>query len=127
VLVALADTFSRLWPLLELSFTQNAEVAILAESIPENLSPAVEILPLSALSEAAAWADYLALGLPRSQLGRYLEKHRPSLLSASMAELFIETPLPCGSLAECGVCSIPLRHGYALACKDGPVFPLSEL
>jgi NAD(P)H-flavin reductase len=30
-------------------------------------------------------------------------------------------------MAECGACAVPSRHGYKLACSDGPVFPLHTL
>jgi NAD(P)H-flavin reductase len=35
--------------------------------------------------------------------------------------------MPCSGLADCGVCAVPARRGYKLACKDGPVFDLDEL
>jgi NAD(P)H-flavin reductase len=39
----------------------------------------------------------------------------------------VVAPMPCGGLAECGVCAVTTRRGWKLACKDGPVFDLGEL
>jgi hypothetical protein len=35
--------------------------------------------------------------------------------------------MPCGGLAECGVCALPAHRGWKLLCKDGPVLELGEL
>ena len=125
-LVAASGSASRLLSLLEQLLAQKAEIVILSIAPLENLPRAIEILPLSALPETAPWADYLALDLPRHQLEFTLEKYRPILLTAGVVELLVETPLPCGGIAECGVCAVRQRKGYALACKAGPVFTLTD-
>lgn len=43
------------------------------------------------------------------------------------AQILVRVPMPCGALAECGVCAVRLRDGVALACDDGPVFDLRLL
>jgi hypothetical protein len=43
------------------------------------------------------------------------------------AQALVITPMPCGGIAECGVCAVTARRGWKLACKDGPVFDLTEL
>jgi dihydroorotate dehydrogenase electron transfer subunit len=44
------------------------------------------------------------------------------------AQVLVTSPMPCGGIAECGVCALPLRKkGYVLTCKDGPVFNLNQL
>ena len=43
------------------------------------------------------------------------------------AQVLLHTPVPCGGVAECGVCAVTLRSGWALACREGPVFALSEV
>jgi hypothetical protein len=35
--------------------------------------------------------------------------------------------MPCGALAECGVCSLLVRNEWKQICSDGPVFALSDL
>jgi len=53
---------------------------------------------------------------------------RPGLAGrAGEAQVLVVTPMPCGGLAECGVCAFTTRRGWKMACKDGPVFDLSEL
>jgi len=43
------------------------------------------------------------------------------------AQILVRTPMPCGALAQCGVCSVELRGGAQLACENGPVFDLKSL
>ena len=43
------------------------------------------------------------------------------------AQALVRTPMPCGALADCGVCTVRTSRGPKLACKDGPVFDLSLL
>lgn len=134
-LAAFDGLAGRLLALLEPALAQNASVVLLADQPPAGLPAAVEILPLAALPETAPWADYLAVALPRERLPAVLDQLIPgrksSYTHASTApggstQLLVETPLPCGGLAECGACAVTLRsaHAYKLACKDGPVFDL---
>ncbi|PWH15564.1 MAG: hypothetical protein DDG60_05625 [Anaerolineae bacterium] len=123
-LVALGGNPARLFALLEPALNQKAEITLLAESTPAGLPPAVEVLSLTALEETAPWADYMAIDTPRAALA-----HVPSLLASSGCpiDILVETPLPCGGMAECGVCAIATRSGAMLACKDGPVFNLKAI
>ncbi len=119
-LAALGATPARLLALIRPALAQGAAVSLLADTLPAAVLPlAVEILPLAALSDISQWADYLALDLPRSALpGLDLQK-----LAASLnLEILLETPLPCGGLAECGVCAVRAGRKALLTCKDGPVF-----
>ena len=43
------------------------------------------------------------------------------------SQVLVLTDMPCGGLAECGVCAVDLKRGWKLACMHGPVFALSEL
>ncbi|PWH15550.1 MAG: hypothetical protein DDG60_05650 [Anaerolineae bacterium] len=110
--------------MLEPSLNQKAEITLLAESTPVGLPPAIEVLPLTALAETAPWADYMAIDAPRAALPNV-----QSLLASSGCpiDILVETPLPCGGIAECGVCAITCRNGVMLACKDGPVFNLKAI
>lgn len=45
----------------------------------------------------------------------------------SEAQVLVRAPMPCGALAECGVCALTLRHKWKMICKDGPVFDIEEL
>jgi len=123
-LAAFGQTPARLLALTGPALAQNAALVLLTDNPPEDLPAAIEISPLSALAETLRWADYLALDAPRSAL--------PALAQALRAysrdgQALVETPLPCGGLAECGICAVHLRKSYKLACKDGPVFGLKTL
>jgi dihydroorotate dehydrogenase electron transfer subunit len=125
-LAAFGQNTTRLLGLMENALAQNAATVLLTGTPPDDLSAAVEISPLSALSEITRWADYIAIDAPRSVL---------SPLTASLArsgyrndgQILVETSIPCGGLGECAVCAVHLRKGFKLACKDGPVFDIQQL
>ena len=105
-------------------------MALVAESTPAGIPLSVEVLARAALPEAARWTDYAALDIPREQIESVLASQPVSdslHLLSGYAQVFIETPVPCGGLAECGVCTVSTRNGIRLACKDGPVFGLTEI
>lgn len=128
-LAAFDDAPARLLGLLDLALKQNAAVVLACEAIPPGLPADVEVHPLADLPELMRWADYLAVDLDRAHLSGL----RESLGLAGQAQVLCEaqvlviTPMPCGALAECDVCAVPVRRGHLLACKDGPVFPLPDL
>lgn len=134
-LVALGDTASRLLTLIPPALESGADIALFCEAPlhPRTHAPLpsiVEIHSLSDLPEIKSWPDFLALDLPldalptlRQTLGLGPHERLPC-----PAQALIWTPMPCGALADCGVCAIPARRGgYKLACKDGPVFDLNDL
>jgi len=128
-LAALGLTSARLLPLADLALRRGVSVALFCDGSPPPLPAAVEINPLNALPEALSWADFLALDLPLEMLPGL----RASLGLDHLARLscpgqvLVFGPMPCGGLADCGVCAVPVRRGYLLACKDGPVVDLKEL
>jgi len=121
-LVVLGWSAARLLPLVRMALAQDASVLMLSAYTPGSLPHAVEVLPLYGLAEAASWADFMALDLPREALAGL-----PSELKHVPAQALVDTPLPCGGMADCGACAVHLRHGYLLACKDGPVVDLKRL
>ena len=128
-LAAMDDSPARLLTLAFHSLAQRASVALYTRSIPSGLPPEVEVLPLDLLPEAIAWADFLALDAPlrelpnlRRALGLGLYAH-----PACSVQVLLVMPMPCGGLAECGVCGVPTREGWRLACSDGPVFDWNSL
>lgn len=128
-LAALGQGVARLRPLLDAALEGGAEVALVSASGGLDLPAAVEVHPPSALPEIAAWADYLAVDLPRAALPRlagWLGLDSGARAAAS-AQVLVGADMPCGGLAECGVCAVRTRRGWKPACKDGPVFPLAEL
>jgi len=130
LLASWSNSSGRVLSLLEACRHQNAEIVLLSETTPESIPLAVEILPPAALLETAQWADYAALDIPREQIEAVLVSQPVSdclHLLSDYAQVFIETPVPCGGLADCGICAIQTRSGIRLACKDGPVFNLAEI
>lgn len=130
-LVTLGDTLSRLLPLLPLA--DNAALFTAAPSSLFSSSPflplALEINPLADLPAALRWADFLALDLPLEHLPEL-----PKLLGLANdrylpcpAQALIVTPMPCGGLADCGVCAVGRGQNVRLACTEGPVFEVKEL
>jgi dihydroorotate dehydrogenase electron transfer subunit len=130
-LASFSDTPARLLPLIN-----HAESPALFTFSPPHLfssslflPTSLEILPLSELPTALPWADFLALDLPLERI-----PDLPKLLGLTNdhslpcpAQALVITPMPCGSLADCGVCAVSIRRNYKLACKDGPVFDLKDL
>lgn len=128
-LASLEESPARLLPLVDQALAQRAAVAIYARRAPRNLPEEVEVLPLDLLPEAHTWADFLALeARPNTlpDLGARLGL-KPFQRPGCMTQVLVITAMPCSGLAECGVCAVPTREGWALACSDGPVFDYSQL
>jgi hypothetical protein len=133
-LVALDTSPARLLSLAELALTQDGEVTLFcdlpASDLPwRSLSSALEISPTALLRDALAWADYLAFDVPLTHLARLhpLVGLRPGERLACPAEVLVAAVMPCAGLAGCGVCAVPARRGWLLACEDGPVFAWERL
>jgi len=128
-LVPLGETYARLKPLLIAALEQGASVALVSSLDLTDLPPEVEVHPISALAEVAHWADYVAVDVPRESLSglRQTLGLGEQTRVQYEAEILVTVPMPCGGMAECGVCAIKVRRGWKMACKDGPVFDLNEL
>jgi NAD(P)H-flavin reductase len=109
--------------LIPLASKQDAAISLVCNYPPEDLPSDVEIRPLAALEEICHWADYLALAVTREGWRERVGNSR-ALNVPRVAQGLIVTPMPCGGLAKCGVCSIEISKGNFLACEDGPVFTL---
>jgi dihydroorotate dehydrogenase electron transfer subunit len=128
-LVAFEQTPARLKGLIQPALKQDAAVVLVCDSNPDNLPDDVEVQPMSALAEIVEWADYLAFDVIREE--RKVVKERlgklTQLAAAKDAQILVHTPVPCGGLAECGICAVTIKSGWKLGCKDGPVFNGREL
>jgi dihydroorotate dehydrogenase electron transfer subunit len=102
---------------------------LVCSSAPDNLPDDVEVQPLSALRDVLEWADYLAFDIARENLNSLREQlgNLAHLAAVNAAQVLIRTPVPCGGIADCGVCAVTLKSEWKLACKDGPVFDWGEL
>jgi NAD(P)H-flavin reductase len=128
-LVAFDDTPARLRGLVQPALKQDASVVLLCDSSVDDLSAEVEVQPLAALDEILQWADYLAVDVDRENLSQLKERlgGRNQLSAVRDAQVLIRTSMPCGGVAECGVCAVVTRSGWQMACKDGPVFDWREI
>ena len=128
-LVAFDDAPARLLGLLASALKQNAEVVVICNSAAEDLPEIVEVQPLQALLDTLQWAEYAAMDVSRENLDQLRERLAgKEQVSAKIAvQVFVRAPMPCGALAECGVCALTLHHDWKMICKDGPVFELRDL
>jgi len=128
-LVALEGQAGRLLPLVQPALEQGAAVVLYCEPLPRQLPLSLEALPLSALPEALSWADFIAAEAPLaglSDLGVLLGFEAGAKRSL-VGQVLVGTPMPCAGIADCGICAVPARGGWKLACNDGPVLPLGAL
>lgn len=127
-LIAFDDSPSRLRGLIQPALKQSSSVVLVCDENVDELSDEVEVQPLSQLEDILVWADYIALDVDRESLQslrQQLEKwnHLPAVREA---QVLIRTAVPCGGIAECGVCAVLTKSGWMMACKDGPVFNWRE-
>jgi NAD(P)H-flavin reductase len=129
VLVAFDDSPARLRALIRPALAQDASVVLVSNSATDGLPDDVEVQPLSSLEEIVQWADYMAVDVRRENMPELRERlgERNQLSALHAAQLLIRTPIPCGGVAECGVCAVTTKSGWKMACKDGPVFAWWEI
>ena len=128
-LIAFNDDPRRLLPLASAAIRQDAAVALVCRNAPAEVPLQLEVHLPRALQEVCRWSDYAAFdvdgpsvaALTRAlTVGGYPRSGDP-------AEALVRIPMPCGGLAECGVCTVRTARGPKLACVDGPVFDLGLL
>jgi dihydroorotate dehydrogenase electron transfer subunit len=129
-LAALGESAARLLPLVDQALQRQAAVALFCDTPLPPLPAAVEVNPSSALPDALAWADFLALDISPARLpalGHSLGVTQRQLPLPCPGQALVFTDMPCGGLANCGACAVETRRGWKLACREGPVFELREL
>jgi dihydroorotate dehydrogenase electron transfer subunit len=111
-----------------MALEQNLEVVLVCDSTFQGLPEAVEVQPLQALNEVCKWADTIAFDESRENLNQLKEMlgGLGRVAAVHDAQILIHTPMPCGGLAECGVCAVASQRAWKLACRDGPVFLLKD-
>ena len=128
-LIAFDESPARLHGLISIAFKQDAEVVLVCNSVVVDVPEAVEVQPLQALTDIYQWADYAALDAAREnlyQLREMLGMGNQARMPRE-AQILVRAPMPCGALAECGVCALTVRHEWKMICKDGPVFELNSV
>jgi NAD(P)H-flavin reductase len=128
-LVAFDDSPARLRGLIAPALKQGAAVVLVCDTEEDNLHDDVEIQPLSALDDVLAWVDYAAFDVLRESLYGLRERliGTNQLSVKKEAQVLVRTSIPCGGVADCGVCAVMTKSNWKLACKDGPVFDLREI
>ncbi len=108
---------------------QGAAVTCVTGAPFDNLPDEVEIQPMSSLGEISAWADYIALDVSRDHLPELNDKLRElnRIPFKGVAEVLVRTSMPCGGIADCGVCAVRSTHEWKMICRDGPVFKLGDV
>jgi len=129
VLVVFGDTASRLLPLIHPALIADVDVVFFSNAALPPLPAEVEIRPFISLPEALAWADFMAIDMPKEKLPslREILALEPEAGLPCQAQALITLPMPCAGIGDCGACAVKSRQGYELACKDGPVFDLNIL
>lgn len=126
-LVVLDGSPALLKGLIQPALKQDAAVVLVSNSAPDNLPDDVEVQPVSALGEVLEWADYAGFDIARENLPQLRQQLERRYAIKMSAQVLIRTPVPCGGIADCGVCAVTLKSEWKLACKDGPVFDWGEL
>jgi len=128
-LVALDDSIVHLYGLIPQALKQGAAIVLICNVDADGLPDEVEVQPFSALDEALQWADYAAFDVERENLPELRERLMglKQVPTGVDAQVLIHAPVPCGGIADCGVCSVVLKSDWNLACKDGPVFDLRDV
>jgi NAD(P)H-flavin reductase len=139
-LIAFETSSARLRGLIQPALKQDAAVVVVCNFSVDHLPDEVEVQPMSALHDIVGWADYLALDVTRENLNLLRErlgdlkqvadaKARVATEGSGRNEsqVLIHTPVPCGGVAECGVCAVTWKSSWKLACKEGPVFAWRDI
>ena len=113
------------------ALAQGAAISIFCETVPpknllNHVPSRVEVTQISSLNNTLDWPDYLAVDIEHHELETLCAIFTRSELPFQ-GQVLIRTPMPCRGLGDCGVCAVKTHRGWRYACKDGPVFPLSEV
>jgi hypothetical protein len=128
-LIAFDESPARLYGLINIALKQDAEVVLVSNTVMDDVPEAVEVQPLQALTDIYQWADYAAFDVARENLNQLGEMPGAGKQAKAPreAQVLVRAPMPCGALAECGVCALTIRHEWKMICKDGPVFDFASI
>jgi hypothetical protein len=127
-LAALGEDCAHLLPLAAIVMGRGGEVALFTENNPARLPAQLEISPLASLEKALLWANFLAVSGSLEQVANLKAELYPKQMMPCPAQALVLIPMPCGGMAECGVCALPdQKRQTMLACEDGPVFDWEQL
>jgi len=125
---------SRLMPLVQLGLKMKADIVIAGEfhdkpDICKDIPPQIELADTDQIPELLGWADLTAIDVPMAKLSQLneLTTQFDKLIRGKNIQVLVHTSMPCGGIAECGICAVKTIRGYRLACQEGPVFDLADL
>ena len=129
VLAAQAGTsLNPLLALADQALAAGAEVVVLSDQPLADLPAEIEVLPMEEMSAALKWADFCGFVCAYDDLPVFTrlmidsDSEHPKEM-----QVLVVTDMICAEGAACGVCALPTRKGWRLACKDGPVFNYNDL
>jgi hypothetical protein len=128
-LISYDDAPVRLRGLIRPALRQNASVVLVCSGTVDSFPDEVEVQPLASVFDALQWADYAAIDIGRERLPELKQRIFEQRKAASLptVEVLIRTPMPCGGIADCGVCAVVTKSSWQMACKDGPVFNWNDV
>jgi hypothetical protein len=129
MLVAFDNAIHRILPMGNSALKQDTSVTLFADPPLPSLPPSIEAYPLSLIAENLQWADFVIADIPIASLAAWRERFGLAIDEPfpCPGQALVVSSMPCGGLADCGVCAIPFRRTWKMCCKDGPVFNLSDL
>lgn len=128
-LIAFGNTNARLLPLASVTKSDRYRVTLFSDATLAKLPPDLEAYPLRELGEFLSWADFFAIDVALEEI-ESLTEHFENIFqdqSSMRGQVLIHTSIPCGGLADCGVCAVKVKKSWKFTCKDGPVFDLRDL
>jgi hypothetical protein len=133
-LIGLDDHPGRLMSLVQVGRLMKADIVLAGgffsnPMITHDIPPQVELDGLEQLTELITWADFVAMDVPLEKihaLGELIGETASRTMNRDI-QVLVHTGMPCGGIADCGICAVKTKRGYKLACQDGPVFDLAEL
>lgn len=123
--VSLDERMYYLSPLMRQAFLQASEVVYCGPPTPFRLPSWVEMFTLDQWQEWWEWAEYIAVQGSLLAAGTFFNRLVEKFLLDSRRapiEVLIHGQIPCGGMAECGVCGVPTRRKWLLICRNGAVF-----
>lgn len=134
LLIGLDAHPGRLMAMVQAGIRMRSDVVIAGDftsdpQVTKDIPPLVELASLDRLTELLDWADFVGLDVPLERIqyfGELIPDKGPRMIKGNI-QVLVHTSMPCGGIAECGICSVRTKRGYKLACQDGPVFDLSDL
>ncbi len=128
--VSLDEGVHYLMPLMQQAVRQGAEIVFCGERSPLRLPALIEVFSLNQREEWWQWADFIAVQGSLAAVAAFFKEidEKFSLPSKKDGvEVMVRQPVYCAGMAECGVCAIPARKGWLLACRKGVVFDYSQI